>query len=149
MGGFHLATLSLIHPRLLSNLILIDPVIIKYEDASNVAAARASTFRVDLWNSREDAEKSFRRSKFFQSWDERVFQKWIEFGLRNVPTFIYPERTGKGVTLSTTKHQEVFSFFRPNFPGKDENGEDLMTRESHPDLDLTTGALYPFYRPEP
>lgn len=148
MGGCHLATLALIHPRLLTNLILIDPVINRYEKASHPNIARASTFRVDLWKSKEDAERSFRKSKFYQGWDERVFQRWMEFGIRQVPTALYP-RTGTEVTLSTTKHQEVFSFFRPNFRGLNDKGEEIVNRETHPDLDLTVGVHYPFYRPEP
>jgi pimeloyl-ACP methyl ester carboxylesterase len=149
MGGCHLATLSLIHPRLLSKLILIDPVINRYEKASEPNIVRASTFRVDLWKSKEDAEKSFRKSKFYQAWDERVFQRWMEFGLRNAPTAIYPNGSGKEVTLSTTKHQEVFSFFRPNFQGRTKSGGEIVNRETHPDLDVTVVLHYPFYRPEP
>lgn len=148
MGGCQLATLALFHPRLLTNLILIDPVINKFAKATDTGAARASTFRADLWKSKEDAERSFRKSKFYQTWDERVFQRWMEFGMRKVPTALYPG-TGNEVTLSTTKHQEVFSFFRPNFQGMNDKGEEIVNRETHPDLDLTTGVHYPFYRPEP
>jgi pimeloyl-ACP methyl ester carboxylesterase len=152
MGGCQLTTLALIHPRLLSKLILIDPVINNYEEPSEPNVARASTFRVDLWPSKEDAEKAFRKSKFYQKWDSRVFDRWIRFGIREVPTAVYPAGSGmngKAVTLSTTKHQEVFSFFRPNFQGRLENGEEVVNRETHPDMDFRIGVHYPFYRPEP
>ena len=149
MGGCHLVTLSLIHPRLLSALVLIDPVLRKYDEPSEPDAARASTFRADLWRSREDAEKSFRKSKFYQAWDERVFQRWLEYGLRSVPTAVHPIGTGEEVTLSTTKHQEVFSFLRPDFQGHNGNGEDVVDRATHPGLDVTGTVRYHFYRPEP
>ena len=149
MGGAHLATLSLIHPRLLSKLILVEPVINDYKNASEPVIVRASTYRADLWKSKKDAERSFRKNKFYQSWDERAFQRWLQFGLRNVPTAIYPDSSGKEVTLSTTKHQEVFSFVRPNFHGRNESGEHVVDRETHPDLDVSIEMHYPFYRPEP
>ncbi|KAG0652302.1 abhydrolase domain-containing [Hyphodiscus hymeniophilus] len=149
MGGCHLATLSLMHPRLLSAIILIDPVINRYEKASENTIVRASTFRQDLWKSREDAERSFRRSKFYQAWDERVLQRWLKFGLRKVPTAVHPDASGEQVTLSTTKHQEVFSFYRPNFQGQNESGEDIVDRKTHADVDVTVAVHYPFYRPEP
>lgn len=66
-----------------------------------------------------------------------------------MPTAVYPGKNGEEVTLSTTKHQEVFSFFRPNFQGQLENGEEVIHRETHPDMDLKIGVHYPFYRPEP
>lgn len=78
-----------------------------------------------------------------------MFDRWMEFGIRRVPTAIHPEKSRKEVTLSTTKHQEVFSFFRPNFEGRLGSGEDVVNRETHPDLDLRVGVHYPFYRPEP
>jgi len=152
MGGCQLITLALMHPRLLSKLILIDPAIDNYEELAEPNIARASTFRVDLWASKADAEKAFRKSKFYQKWDSRVFDRWMGFGIREVPTAVYPADSGKdskAVTLSTTKHQEVFSFFRPNFQGRLASGEEVVNRETHADLDLSIGVHYPFYRPEP
>ena len=96
-----------------------------------------STFRKDLWPSREAAEASFGRNKFFQAWDRRVFNKFIQFGLRQVPTAIYPYPNAdksvrdESVTLTTTKHQESWSYVRPNFEPQDENLDHLLS----PDLD--------------
>ena len=151
MGGCQLTTLALLHPRLLSKLILIDPVIDSYEEHQEPNIARASTFRVDLWPSKADAEKAFRRSKFYQKWDSRVFDRWMEFGLRAVPTAVYPMSLAKdanAVTLRTTKHQEVLSFFRPNFQTRLETGDAVVNRETHPDIDSRFG-VHPFYKPEP
>lgn len=150
--------ISLIHPRLLSTLVLLDPVI---QEASagppttgGPQPALASTFRRDLWPSREVAATSFGNSKFYQAWDDRVLKKWIEFGLRDLPTAIYPDvstsQDGQtGVTLTTPKHQEVFTFARPNYGGRDATGKHVINRTTHADYDPADPSAYPFYRPEP
>ncbi|KAI4161137.1 MAG: hypothetical protein L6R39_000097 [Caloplaca ligustica] len=148
--------LALIHPRLLSSLVLIDPVIeLPSARPRNTAAAlltQLSTFRRDWWPSREEAEASFRKQKFYQSWDERVLQRWLDACLRDTPTALYPENGSdpikRPVTLLTSKHQEVFTFLRPNFDGMDSHGRFILNRSTHPDLDLESGETYPFYRPE-
>ncbi|KAL8835298.1 MAG: hypothetical protein Q9170_003384 [Blastenia crenularia] len=152
-----MTNLALMHPRLLSSLVLIDPVIeIPSARPRNTASAlltQLSTFRRDLWPSRDEAAASFRSSKFYQTWDERVLNRWLDVGLRDTPTALYP-RTDRGpkgtpVTLLTSKHQEVFTFLRPNFDGMDRNGRSILDRSINPDLDLESGETYPFYRPEP
>ena len=63
----HRVNLSLMHPRLFTTLVLLDPVI---QSQSVVAppsepnVARASTFRRDLWPSRAAAAASFAKSPF-------------------------------------------------------------------------------------
>ena len=152
------ASLSLIHPRLLASLILIDPVIqvagaTGTSKEHNYAVANASTFRRDLWSSREEAMASFMKSSFYKSWDSRVLERWAQYGLRAVPTAIYPrsveEAAGKTpVTLTTTKHQEVWTFLRPNFRGQDIEGKPILNRTTHPDIPIGHETS-PFYRPEP
>lgn len=145
------------HPRLLSGLILIDPVIdIPSVNSSNTGGsrlARLSTFRRDHWPSKEEAATAFKKNKFYQSWDERVLDRWLDVGLRETPTSLYPKTEGdaeaKPVTLLTPKHQEVFTFLRPNFDGMDKDGRMIWDRSATPDLDLESGEVYPFYRPEP
>ena len=57
MGGNHVVNLALMHPRLLSGLILIDPVIQEVTDRKgNLLPAQLSTYRRDTWASREEAE---------------------------------------------------------------------------------------------
>jgi len=149
--------LALIHPRLLTTLILLDPVIQKNPSASSGSGpspARASTIRRDLWPSRSAAAESFRKSKFYQAWDERVLDRWLQYGLRDLPTAIYPgdstaEDVDSPVTLTTTKHQEVFTFLRANFNSKDEHGKEVINRLTHADFDPATPRSFPFYRPEP
>ena len=65
---------------------------------------------------------------------------------------MYPKESsthvGTPVTLITSKHQEVFTFVRPNYEGSGCNGK-AVDRKMHPDLDPQLNALQPFYRPEP
>jgi pimeloyl-ACP methyl ester carboxylesterase len=84
MGGCQLANLALLHPRLFETLILIDPVIQgKVSLLGNVSPAAASAKRRDRWPSREEALESFKKSKFYQTWDSRVLDRWVQYGLRD------------------------------------------------------------------
>ncbi|KAI1369986.1 Alpha/beta hydrolase family-domain-containing protein [Xylaria arbuscula] len=139
-GANILTHLSLLHPRLLTTLVLLDPTIIIFDPARNSgpgsSPARASTFRRETWPSRQVAIESFQRSPFYRSWDPRVLKAWTENSIRKLPTLLFPElpsdsdsspkanpaspsgsgSTDPGVTLRTPKHQEVFTFFRPLWP---------------------------------
>ncbi|KAL9101484.1 MAG: hypothetical protein Q9163_003255 [Psora crenata] len=169
MGGNQIVNLSLMHPRLLSTVILIDPVIHGKASCSasafadpiaksaSLAVAQASTFRRDIWPSRNEAAAWFRQSTFYQSWDPRTFDRWIKHGLRDLPTALYPSDAsvtrsidGPAVTLSTSKHQEVFTFLRPNFsnPFDSATGQISVDRTLTPDLNPQAEDIYPFYRPE-
>ncbi|KAF5599267.1 host-specific AK-toxin Akt2 [Fusarium pseudoanthophilum] len=146
MGGTQLAQMALWHPRLLDSLVLIDPII--QIPNPSISLAGLSTKRRDIWSSREDAVTRFKKSKFFQSWDPRVLDLWIEHGLRNIPTELHPEEEGSSpderVTLTTSKHQELFSFVRPTYLPRDWesfNDQDPEQNKDCPD--------YPFHRPEP
>ncbi|KAI9147265.1 toxin biosynthesis protein [Paramyrothecium foliicola] len=144
MGGTQLSLLALFHPRLLRSLVLIDPVI--QVPNGSIAPAISSTPRRDVWPSREAAVERFKGSKFFQAWDPRVLEKWIEYGLRDIPTELHPNPDSgcKPVTLTTSKHQELFSFLRPTYrevPGEAYLDKDPIADEEYPG--------YPFYRPEP
>lgn len=96
-----------------------------------------STFRKDLWPSRGAAENEFRKNKYFQAWDSRVLDRYLQYGLRQVPTAIYsyPSTDNSvqkdSVTLTTTKHQESWSYLRPNFEPQSESMDRLLS----PDLD--------------
>ena len=170
MGGNHLVNLSLMHPRLLCTLVLIDPIIggkytpqtSAFRDPSGknptFAIARSSTFRRDIWPSRAEAATAIKQSQFYQPWDRRVLDRWIKYGLRDLPTATYPgtanttyDPEDPPVTLSTTRHQEVFTFLRPNFsnPFDPATGQVFVNRTLTPDLDPAAEDIFPFYRPEP
>lgn len=149
LGGAQLVNLALIHPRLMTTLILLDPVIQKHASApKGVNPAEASSFRRDIWPTKEDAIASFTKSKFYKSWDKRVLDAWINHGIRQTPTRLYSAEDGE-VTLSTTKHQEVFTFLRPNFSPQTPDGKSIVDRMEIPDLDESDPVKNPFYRPEP
>jgi pimeloyl-ACP methyl ester carboxylesterase len=62
-----------------------------------------------------------------------VFDAWLKFGVRETPTNLYPNEKG-AATLSTTKHQEVFTFLRPNYVDPGESEYSTRSRASHPDV---------------
>ncbi|KAL4782810.1 Alpha/beta hydrolase family-domain-containing protein [Aspergillus varians] len=152
MGGMQLAHLSLMHPSLFSALILVDPVIQRAN--AGLGFAQVSTFRRDIWASRTQAAEKFKSSPFYQAWDPRVFEKWTQYGIRNLPTPLYPisdgSSTGPGsesVTLTTTKAQELYYYVRPSYTDKRSGlPRGYPKDEMHPD-DIDDSI--PFYRPEP
>ncbi|KAF3062370.1 putative toxin biosynthesis protein [Daldinia childiae] len=157
-GGAVLTKLSLLHPRLLTTLVLLDPTVTEFtfgRFGPGKSAARASTFRRETWPSRAAAAESFRRSPFYRTWDPRVLDAWIAHAVRETPTALFPdpEKDG-GATLRTTKHQEVFTFFRPLWPYVDPVTREV-DRDGAPDFDPDVQAqlrdpasVFPFYRSE-
>ena len=159
MGGCQLAHLALLHPRLFESLILIDPVIQgRVSVQGNVNPASMSARRRETWPSRADALASFKKSKFYQAWDERVLDLWVQHGLRDCPTTLFPDsKSGDVVTLTTTKHQEVMTFLRPNWAPRNSDepssaetttSNPTQNRRTHPDLTPTETPQSPFYRGE-
>jgi pimeloyl-ACP methyl ester carboxylesterase len=154
MGANMIVNLASMHARLLHSVVLLDPVIQRHSAndprvrETGRQPARASTFRRDIWPSRSAAEEAFKKQKFYQQWDPRVLDRWIEFGVRDTPTLLYPDIQG-GATLATSKNQEVFTFLRPLF-GFKKGLYDMATRRKFPDVNLDQPQnTTPFYRPEP
>ena len=165
MGGNNLVNLSLIHPRLFTSLILIDPVVQRYPSVDgNYGPAKASVGRREIWPSRGEAERKLKGSRFYQAWDPRVLDRWLRYGLRDLPTRLHPgvptsatpptlsadpssglaQPAGDDVpvTLTTTKHQEVLTFLRFN-PNPNPHPS------THPDVDLDSPPTTPFYSSVP
>lgn len=173
MGGCNLANLSLMHSRLFSSLILIDPVIQRIQSADgNFGPAAASSKRREVWPSRKAAADKLRLSPFYQKWDSRVLDRWIEYGLRETPTYLHPQsacastlpavaadpssstvpspEAEQQVTLTTTRHQEVMTFLRPNFPSPEyPKPETHPNPRTNPDVDTSAPPTSPFYNPVP
>ena len=136
--------LSLLHPRLFHGLALIEPII-QRGAPPGPNAALASSFRSDLWPSRSAAEASLRKNKFFSSWDSRALDQYLQYGLRETPTALFPPETRSGgITLTTTKHQEAWSYVRSNFVSI---ANDHQARLVAPDLD-SEDSTHLFHRPE-
>lgn len=153
------------HPRLLHTLVLLDPVVqrptTQFDGLSLQENGRLipqttqlSTHRRDRWPSRKAAAEGFKRSPFYQAWDARVLDRWVKYGLRDLPTAIHPlneavpDPSNPPVTLRTPLHQEVFTFSRPNYHRIPGSGAPV-NRLTHPDLDADHPDSYPFYRAEP
>lgn len=154
MGGNNLVNVALFNPRLFTSLILVDPVIQQKsaevsEQATKPNIAVLSTFRRDIWPSREEATKLFLKSPFYKAWDPRVFDLWVKYGLRDVPTVTYPDEKPPAVTLTTTVANEVRTFLRPNYDGYgSKNPDKKVNRTTHPDIDPKQRDTWPFYRSE-
>ncbi|KAG6165924.1 hypothetical protein E4U51_004021 [Claviceps purpurea] len=157
-GSNALAHASLLHPRLFHSLVLMEAAIAP--DTAGPAVnggtpAYASIRRRDVWPSRQHAADSFRKSPFYQSWDPRVFDLWMRYGLRPKSTDPgTPDGPEEGeVTLTTSKHQEIFTFLRPSWPAFDAAGKEIVHPEWFRDVlgapQIPTTALYPFCRHEP
>ena len=123
---------------------MIEPVIQEGAPAGPNAAL-FSTFRPDLWPSRSAAEDSFRKNKVFQRWDPRALDKYLQYGLRETPTTLYPHESKSGpVTLTTTKHQEAWSYVRSNFISRPDESQ---TRLVVPDLNAEN-STHLFHAPQ-
>jgi hypothetical protein len=143
------------HPRIFHSLALIEPII-QRSPPSGPNAAFLTSYRPDLWPSRSEAEASFRSSPFFMTWESRVLDRYLQYALRDTPTVLYPASTLAGstkptpsaVTLTTTKHQEAWSYVRSNFAPQSADPIDPTERLLSPDLDLTDSGTYLFHRAE-
>jgi hypothetical protein len=138
------------HPRLFTSLILMEPII-QSSPPPGMNVAHPSSYRPDLWPSYSAASVAFKKNKFFAGLDSRVLENYLKYGIREVPTALYPvsETVKEGsYTLTTTKHQEVWSFLRPNFEGSDpETSINRVDRLLFPDIHSAQRGLL-FYRPE-
>lgn len=153
-GGNILVHLGLMHPRLLSALVMIDPVLTRTIRAGPLygfATMRASAGRRDLWPTRADAERSVRRNPFYASWDPRAVDRLVQFGFRDCPTAVYPDKGGNEVTLASTKHMECFTYYRPTRlgPRDPHTGKRALDRSLIPDAteDVDNYPDFPFYQP--
>jgi pimeloyl-ACP methyl ester carboxylesterase len=145
--------MSLMHPRLMAALILMEPIVGTSIDAcQGLNLTRLSTFRRDLWNSHAEAAEASK--KMYKTWDPSVLERWIQHGFRKLPTTIYPDIATDAkdipVTLATTKHQEVMSYLRPNFQGFIEpSAGGVVDHSTHADIIGPAESICDFYRAEP
>lgn len=163
MGGNTIVNLALLHPRLMTTMVLSEATLKRIPAGrvrSSLSAAYGATFRKDIWPSREEAAASLRKNRLFQTFDPRAVELFIQHGLRELPTALYPHLPAPSsqtssssipVTLKTTKHQEALGIARGAYP---KPGTPLSSfrpsRKTH--LELATGAAHrrevAFYRPE-
>ncbi|KAI9644583.1 hypothetical protein NHQ30_006604 [Ciborinia camelliae] len=126
------------HPRLLSTLVLYEPVMMT-SGARNGEPnpALMSTMRRDLWDSRDKAESYFRKA--FQTWDPRAVELFLKHGLRATPTALYDSTQdilATAVTLTTSKHQEAWNYTQCNFEPQEAGLDRLLLPDWDKDLDV-------------
>ncbi|KAF7323138.1 AB hydrolase-1 domain-containing protein [Mycena chlorophos] len=108
-GGFCCAYAAIYESRLFTGLMLVDPVVICSADPpeppgeKRPSLAEGALARRDLWPSRQVALESFKSSPFFGSWDPRVLDAYVEYGL-------VPSSDGKNVQLAMPPIQESLAF---------------------------------------
>uniref|UniRef100_A0A093VIB3 Peroxisomal membrane protein LPX1 n=1 Tax=Talaromyces marneffei PM1 TaxID=1077442 RepID=A0A093VIB3_TALMA len=107
----------------------------------------------DMWPSQLEAAKDFKKA--YRKWDPRAIERYIKYGLRDVLPETDSTKTG-AVTLTTSRHQEVVQYMRPNFHNKkpldaDNDPESLQFHDTvfYPDTMGPSNSIYPFYRCEP
>ncbi|KAJ8068194.1 hypothetical protein OCU04_003764 [Sclerotinia nivalis] len=109
MGCAQLINLSIMHPRLLSTLILYEP----------------------------KAESYFRKA--FKTWDARALELYLKHGLRAIPTALYnptQEIPASTVTLTPSKHQEAWSYTQVNFEPREAGLDRLLLPDWDNNLDV-------------
>ncbi|KAJ6100082.1 hypothetical protein N7467_001617 [Penicillium canescens] len=161
MGAGQLVLLSLMHPRLFTSLALVEPVIVPDTFSGyGPLLSKLSLKRRDIWSSRSAAINAARKTH--KRWDERVLERWALHGYRSLPTALYPQNSHSDinaihdgpVTLTSTKHQEVMQYVRPNFGGHRPLGQEESTvGPSHEplfqaDVIGPLSKTAPFYRSE-
>ncbi|KAL8716634.1 MAG: hypothetical protein Q9225_006053 [Loekoesia sp. 1 TL-2023] len=117
-----------------------------------------TTFRQDLWPNRSAAENAFRKNKLFASFHPMVLENYLKYGLRELPTKIYPDLPVsltdgilRPVTLTATKHREVWSYARSNFSTQDTVYDGHLSAKEqliNPSADSSIEAQMLFGRPE-
>ncbi|PYH94541.1 hypothetical protein BO71DRAFT_483702 [Aspergillus ellipticus CBS 707.79] len=161
-GGTIMANLAYLHPRLLTSIIFLDPVMQLSPppmgfNADPPGPVNFMLYRDDMWPSRSAAADAHKR--LFKNWDPRCRDLMMRFGFRDLPTALYPtlpenaDPSNPPVTLTTTKYHDVLGQVRQNFTGpspsssvNDTNPQ--INRQTHADLNPTLSTL-PLYRPEP
>ncbi|RAL10366.1 putative toxin biosynthesis protein [Aspergillus homomorphus CBS 101889] len=173
MGCAQLVHLSIMHPRLFSTLILIEPVILDFagRTAGSPNPSRSAALRKDLWPSRPAAEAALHKT-LLRKWDPRAAARYMQYGLRNLPTRLYPDvdtnnittssspphtahddtivsaitsnPPASAVTLTTTKHHEAWSYSVPNLEPARAGLDYLLL----PDWDAEFERPYMVSRPE-
>ncbi|OQE21613.1 hypothetical protein PENFLA_c014G09487 [Penicillium flavigenum] len=156
MGATQLALLSLVHPRLFTSLVLIEPAILPTLPLKLYAFLTLK--RRDTWPSKSEALKS--STKSYARWDSRVLKRWNEHGYRNLQTVVFPQTDRETkpidgpVTLTSSIYQETMLCLRPNFMGHTTSAlADSTEAPPHdplmyPDIIDPPHLSMPFYRSE-
>ncbi|KIM42595.1 hypothetical protein M413DRAFT_26627 [Hebeloma cylindrosporum] len=97
-----------------SKLILVDPPIWSKEKDGQESdvykmVKEMTPVRRDIWKSSDDAKAWLKSRIPWGAWDERVFDVYVKYGLRSLPTAFYPDKVS-GTTLTTHRLAENVAF---------------------------------------
>lgn len=153
LGATVLLNLSLLHPRLLTSLVLVEPAVSPDPKRVSFDLVYPMAYRKDKWKSREAAVRAHLKSPMYANWDPRVLELFRQHAFRDLPTAIYPDQPsadGDTVTLTSTKHQEVLSYARPAYPADRHAAPETFAppHSEDPEYKWTSDPSAPFYRPE-
>ncbi len=109
----------MIYPTIFSGIIGLDAIMVDSVHFPRPAAA-LTLRRRDVWSDREEAFAKFKKNPFFSTWNDKVLENYVTYGLRDLPTPTYPDLK-EGVTLATTKKQELITFVSPQGTLKEGN----------------------------
>ena len=140
LGNVSIIMMSVYHPRLFSGIVILEPGL-----GPGFGQPRRPPFRLfpgilpakrkDHWPTREAAEKHFRSSPFYRTYDTRVLERVLNYELRDIPPRSSPPSTDAKTPLSTVilmtpKTMEAYTWLRadPPLTGFPE-GPDYATRQ--------------------
>ena len=146
MGGSIMLDLALMHPRLLTSVIVIEAIAASSQKGGSWPGVAAITKRKDSWPSKDAAMKYFRKAPIHKRWDPRVLD------LLQAHSFTAPNGpSDPTVALKTSKYQEAISFARAAFPESRDSkaAMGVFDRKNHPEMvGVETDHNAPLHRPE-
>jgi len=94
-----------------TSIILVEPALkahsrLTKHTPAHLAVKAMTPSRRDIWGSREEAQIYFKKRVPWRSWDPRVLDKYVRYGLRELPTALIPN-IESGVTLTVPKITEA------------------------------------------
>jgi pimeloyl-ACP methyl ester carboxylesterase len=149
-GAFHILSIAAWHPRLFQAIIPIEAVVeigtlhnskmgSDFSRFPGITVGYTAVRGRDRWPNADAARRYFLASTYYSTFDERVFEKVLQYELR--PT---PNGDGDELMLTTPKIQGAIVYMRPDPPLRGlAPAEDYNTR---PTKSLMAGG---FYRAEP
>lgn len=164
MGGTVLINLALLHPRLFTTVVAIEPIIKCDQKEQDFISSYSLSYKQDTWPSKEAADASVRRNPFYRGWDPRVVDLFLAHSMRPAaPTSnkadspSRPQKRNEAsqtpsqpVTLKTTRDQETLSYARSAYPASRTQALHTWTpvRRTHPDLGDERNRTSAFHKPE-
>ncbi|PPQ76614.1 hypothetical protein CVT26_012740, partial [Gymnopilus dilepis] len=109
MGAVSLALSLGYHPKLPYRALILCEVMLMNRELHVKATSSlvgGVERRRDVWPSKEEAYAVLKGRGAWRAWDGRVLRRFVEHGLRPLPTAEYPDKKD-GVTLKCTRAQEM------------------------------------------